>query len=283
MNTIKKVLKVLGFIILFLVVVAGVLYLTYLRPFMEKMKVTHVIQYDKNLTIVTGGGGNSGILTSDSLVLVIDTKQDAAAEAFYNQVKQIAGDKPILVVNTHIHPDHVGGNKFYKTATIMAGGNYTKEQWLKADGAESLPSKWLQDSLNIRMGDETVTVLNLAKNIHTESDVVVYLHNRKLLFTGDVVLNKQAPVLIGRADPEAYLTAFGELPKRFDIEKIVPGHGDIGGIEIIANFKQYFNDMKLAATDASQKDKLIEKYKDWNQVPIIMSPSATVKAFKKNN
>jgi hypothetical protein len=69
----------------------------------------------------------------------------------------------------------------------------------------------------------------------------------------------------------------------FDIQKIVPGHGPMGGIEILDNFKQYFNDMKLAAADDSKKEDLIAKYKDWNQIPIIMSPAATVSAFKKMN
>jgi glyoxylase-like metal-dependent hydrolase (beta-lactamase superfamily II) len=279
----KKILIGFGIIILLLVVVSGTLYLIYLRPFMEKMKVTEVVQYDKDLTIVLGGGGNSGILNSDSLVLVIDTKMDAAAEDLYKKVKQIAGNKPIFVVNTHAHSDHSKGNKNYQGQTILAGGNYTKEQWIKQAGEAGMPTIWLKDRMDLPMGDDTATIINLQKHTHTESDVMVYLHRRKMLFGGDVILNKQAPVLIGRANPEAYMEAIDMLPKLFDIQKIVPGHGPMGGIEILDNFKQYFNDMKLAAADDSKKEDLIAKYKDWNQIPIIMSPAATVSAFKKMN
>ena len=74
MKVFKKILKWFGVAILLLLVVAGSLYMIYLRPFIEKMKQINTIQYDTELTIVEGGGGNSGILTSDSLVLVIDTK-----------------------------------------------------------------------------------------------------------------------------------------------------------------------------------------------------------------
>jgi len=281
MKTLKSIFKWIGIIVLLLLIVAGSLYMAYLRPFMQKMKETHTIKYDKELTIVLGGGGNSGILTSDSLVLVIDTKMDEAAKDLYEKVKELAGNKRIIVVNTHIHPDHSGGNKYYKGQTIIAGGNYTKEQWIKEAGAETLPTEWLKDTQDIIMGDDTATLLNLGKNIHTESDVVVYLHRRKMLFGGDVILNRQAPVILGKADPDAYLAAFDDLPKRFDIQKVVPGHGDMGGIEIINNFKQYFNDMKLAAADGSKENELLAKYKDWGQIPIMMSPGATVKAFKK--
>lgn len=276
----KKVLLGIGIGVLILIIAGVSLFMVYVRPFMQKMKQTTTVNYDKDLTIVSGGGGNSGILTSDSLVIVIDTKMDEAAEALYKQVQQLAGKKPIFVINTHFHPDHSGGNKYYKGQSIIAGGNYTKEFWIKEAGEESLPTLWLKDRMDIKMGDDTVTLLNLAKKIHTQSDIVVYLHKRKLLFGGDVILNKQAPALFGDADPDGYMAAFDLLPKLFDIQKIVPGHGETGGIEILNNFRQYFMDMKTAATDATKTDEMLAKYKDWAQMPVVMSPSATVRVIK---
>jgi glyoxylase-like metal-dependent hydrolase (beta-lactamase superfamily II) len=281
MKILKKTLKWLGIIILLLVAIGATLYMIYLRPFMQKMKQTTVVNYDKELTLVLGGGGNSGILVSDSLVIVIDTKMDEAAEQLSKTVKELAGKKPILVVNTHYHPDHSTGNSFYAGQTIIAGGNYTKEFWVKEAGEKTLPTEWLLDKKDIKMGDDTITLFNLATNVHTASDVVVYLHERKMLFGGDVILNKQAPAILGVADPDGYLATFDMLPKLFDIQKVVPGHGAIGGIEIIDNFRQYFLDMKTAANDPSKKDELIAKYKDWGQVPIFMSPSGTISAIKK--
>jgi cyclase len=248
---------------------------------MEHMKKVNVVQYDKDLTLVLGGGGNSGILVSDSLVLVIDTKMDDAALNFSKMAKDLAGKKPILVVNTHYHPDHTQGNKYFKGQTIIAGGNYSKEFWLKEAGEESMPTEWLKDKKDIKMGDDTATLYNLGRNVHTASDVVVYLHKRKMLFTGDVVLNKQAPVLIGTADADGYMAAFDLLPKMFDVQKIVPGHGAVGGPEVISDFRQFFKDMEMAARDASKKDELIGKYKDWGQLPVFMSPGATISYYKK--
>jgi len=281
MKILKKTLKWVGIIVLLLVAIGATLYMVYLRPFMQKMKQTTVVNYDKELTLVLGGGGNSGILVSDSLVVVIDTKMDEAAEQLFKTVKELAGNKPILVINTHYHPDHSTGNSFYVGQTIIAGGNYTKEFWIKEAGEKTLPTQWLQDRMDIKMGDDTVTLYNLAKNVHTASDIVVYLHKRKMLFGGDVILNKQAPAILGVSDPDGYLMAFDLLPKQFDIQKIVPGHGAIGGIEVINDFRQYFIDMKTAANDASKKDELVAKYKDWGQVPVFMSPGATISAIKK--
>ncbi len=281
MKRMKKVLKWLGVAAALIFVTAGSLYLIYLRPFMQKMKQTEVIQYDPGLTLVLGGGGNTGILASDSLVIVIDSKMDDAAERLHETVKQIAGSKPILVVNTHWHTDHSSGNKYYSGQSIMAGANYTKEMWIKEAGEATLPTRWLKDRMDVRMGDDTVTFLNLGRNVHTPSDIVVYLHRRKMLFGGDVILNKHAPAILGAADPEGYLWAFNLIPAQFDIQKVVPGHGAVGGIEITDNFRQYFLDMKLAAEDPLQKDKLVSKYDDWGQIPLLMSPGSTIRAFRK--
>jgi glyoxylase-like metal-dependent hydrolase (beta-lactamase superfamily II) len=281
MRGVKKILKWTGIVLLFLLVVAGSIYLIYLRPFMQKMKQTTSIQYDDGLLLMLGGGGNTGILTSDSLVVVIDTKMDEAAKMLHEKVVQLAHGKPILVINTHWHTDHSSGNKYYSGQAIMAGGNYQHEQWIGESGEQTMPTQWLRDSLNIKMGDDTVTIINLGKNIHTPSDIMVYLHKRKMLFGGDVILNKQIPAILGSADPDGYMWAFDWVQSHFDIQKVVPGHGPVGGVEIIENFRQYFKDMKLASTDETQKDKLVSKYDDWAQIPFVMSPDATISAFKK--
>ena len=69
-----------------LVVIVGLLvglfYGIYVRPFLRDMMVMKTTHYDSHLTLVTGGGGNSGILESDSLVLVIDTKLKEGAKSF---------------------------------------------------------------------------------------------------------------------------------------------------------------------------------------------------------
>src|ERR1700722_2597092 len=148
MKTFLKILKWTGGILVILAVIGFILFKIYLDPVLKNMKQVSIVQYDKELTIVIGGGGNSGILVSDSLVLVIDTKMDDAAEQLYKKVKELAGNKPILVVNTHVHPDHTGGNKYYTGQQIIAGGNYTQEEWKKEAGAEGMPSQWLKDRMD---------------------------------------------------------------------------------------------------------------------------------------
>lgn len=280
---IKKIVKWVGIIIIPLLLVAGVFFMVYLKPFLNKIKTVNTIAYDSTLTIVTGGGGNSGIVVSDSLVLVIDTKMDEAAEAFHKQVMALAGKRPILIINTHIHPDHTQGNHLYLGQQVVAGANYTPALWSSEAGKENLPTQWLKDKMEIVIGNDTATIINLGKNIHTQSDIMVYFHQRKLLFTGDVVLNKQAPFLLAGANPAGYIATMNTLPSLFDIKTIVPGHGAIGGIEVLNTFKTYFMDMKEAASNSNATSSLVSKYDTWSQIPFIMSTGSTMSAFNKLN
>ena len=82
------------------------------------MKV-ETIQYDPQLTIYLGGGGNSVVLTSEdgSAAFIVDTKMRGAAEMLRDKIKA----KDITIVNTHDHFDHVGGN-----SSLPAGKNHRR-------------------------------------------------------------------------------------------------------------------------------------------------------------
>jgi glyoxylase-like metal-dependent hydrolase (beta-lactamase superfamily II) len=279
----KKILIGIGVAIFLVLAVLGTFFLKYVSPVIKHMSETTVVNYDKQLTLVIGGGGNSGIYNADSMVLVIDTKMQNGATMLHDLVAQTAGNKPIVIVNTHVHTDHVSGNKLYNAQSIIAGGNYDKDFWIKENGKEGTPTVWVKDSMLIPLGDDTAVVLNLSWSAHTQSDVVVYLQKRKMLFGGDVILNGQSPAMFAKyhADPEGYLRAFDYLEKRFDIDKVVPGHGPIGGKEVIDNYRTFFNDMKAAAADPGKEKELFAKYDGFTQIPFVMSPEATAKCFKK--
>lgn len=280
MKLLKKIAKWIGIVGLIFVGFGGLFYMLYVKPVLDQIEAERIVKIDDNLTIYEGGGGNSGVFTSDSLVIVVDTKMSDAADKFAVAVKQVAGNKPILVVNTHYHFDHSSGNHLYPGSTIIAGAGYTPETWIQEGKREDMPTQWLADKLNIRMGDDVISIFTLNMKVHTAGDVFVYSQKHKMLFGGDVILNGQVPS-IANGDPEGYLVAFEKLQKGYDIQKIVPGHGANGGMEVLESFRQYFNDMKLAAQDPSKEDELVDKYKNWAQVPMMMSSENVVDAFKK--
>lgn len=280
MKLVKTILKISAACIVLFLLGGFVYYSQYIKPFKEQMSKTMLVNFDMNLMVVQGGGGNSGILLLDSMVLVIDSKMDEAAKELYATAKKISDNKPIVLVNTHYHPDHVGGNDLYSGQTIIAGGNYSPQQWKNETGSANLPTVWVKDSMVIETKSETISVLNIPNAAHTESDVVVYLHNKKVLFTGDLVLNKQVPMIMGAGNAPGYLTALDYLRHRYPFSTVVPGHGNMGSRKVFDTFSQYMLDMKEAAEHPEKKDELISKYSDWTHLPFFMSHNATIRKFK---
>lgn len=252
----------------------------YLYPSYRFFFHTDIMQIDNNLTIITGGGGNSGILVTDSAVLVIDTKMGKNAEELFKLVKEKAGQKPIIIINTHYHMDHVGGNKFYKGDKIYLG-NYSKEFLEKNLKPEDLPTILVVDSLVLNMGNETVMLYNLGQ-AHTYNDMVVYLKNRKLLFSGDLIFYNVNPVLKKEsgADVDKWLSVINSILSRWDIKTIIPGHGISGGKELVMSMKTYFEDMKVAAANPDKQKEIFSKYKKWRTMPKMASPEITIGYIK---
>jgi cyclase len=213
-------------------------------------------------------------------VVVIDTKMMNNSEDLYKLAKEKAGQKPIIVINTHYHPDHVGGNKFYKGSRIYIG-NYGKYFLQKYVPAENQPTDFIKDSLLIDLGSEKVHLYNLGQ-AHTMNDVVVYLSNRHILFTGDLVFNQINPVLKKEsgADVSQWIKVLNIILSRWPDSRFIPGHGQAGHKEIVESMRQYFIDMTTAAADSSKENQFKDKYKGWMNLPSMASPEKTIEYIR---
>jgi glyoxylase-like metal-dependent hydrolase (beta-lactamase superfamily II) len=275
---IKKILLGIAIALVLLVVA----FLIFIYPSFKSFMKTEIVQFDSTLTIVQGGGGNSGVLVTDSAIVVIDTKMSKPAEELSKLAKQKAGTKKIIVINTHFHGDHINGNNLYKGSTIIIG-NYGEEFLQKNIKPEFMPNTFVNDSMLLALGKDTIMLYNLGQ-AHTLCDMVVYLKGRKLLFSGDLIFNKMNPVIKkeSSADVDKWIKALDNILAR-DIKTIVPGHGKIGGKELALSLKQYFEDMKTAASDPSKEAELKAKYSDWFKLPFMSSTEKTIEYLKTKN
>lgn len=102
---------------------------------------------------------------------------------------------------------------------------------------------------------------------HTPSDLVMYLPDDQIIFTGDLVFNQNHPYLAhGEIEPwKAWLDYMNTL----DIQHVIPGHGPLGGKEIIGKMKGYITDLADQAMLMKEKDLEADEmiipvsYKDW--------------------
>src|SRR5712691_10668243 len=84
----------------------------------------HVLHVQANVYMLVGAGGNITLQVGDEGVLLVDTSFEQMSDKVVAAIRSLS-DKPIrYIINTHAHPDHVGGNApIAKSGATIAGGN----------------------------------------------------------------------------------------------------------------------------------------------------------------
>ncbi len=271
----KIIILISGIILVLIIAAAGF----FVWGFIQKFLAMEIIRVDPQLTLYIGGGGNSFVLTSEdgSQALVVDTKMGEGSKKLRETVK--AGD--ITIVNTHCHPDHIGGNSLYPAAKIIAG-SYTKEQWgINKDNRYPYITIKPGEEKVIKIGGETAHIRNMGQ-AHSWDDVVVYCEKRKLLAAGDIVVINMHPVIVpqGGANISAWTAALDKLYKTYDIKTLLPGHGGVSDRTALLTMKDYFDSIGAAAGNPAQLQELRRKCKDYLSFPFFANFDRTVEIIK---
>src|SRR5579864_9390276 len=164
-----------------------------------------VHQLKPNVYWIEGGGGNSGVIVGDKGVIVVDAKTTpAAGKELLDDIAKITPKPVTTVILTHSDGDHVNGlAAFPKGITIIAHENNKKEQEaaLAAGGRGAPPRDYLPTQLvtknkeSLKIDGVNITLLHWAP-AHTSGDLVVYLPNQKIVFTGDIIATQRPDPLI---------------------------------------------------------------------------------------
>lgn len=102
------------------------------------------------------------------------------------------------------------------------------------------PDITFSDSLNIDMSDITFELKYFGK-CHSESDILIYVPELKMLFTGDLMFNYGKPSINDDLllDKNLWIESIAWIEKRMDnIEIVIGGHGQILSIEDLKSFNR---------------------------------------------
>lgn len=153
----------------------------------------------RNVGYFTERGGTIGWLASPNGMAVVDSQYPETAKNCLSGL-QDKTDQPLnLLINTHHHGDHTGGNPIFKgVAEKMAAHENVPKLMKKAneesegEGNTAFPETTYSENWKMDLGDETVHTTYFGPG-HTGGDSVVYFEKANVVHMGDLVFNRMNP------------------------------------------------------------------------------------------
>ena len=177
---------------------------------------------------------NGAVFFNKGESIILDSPtNDFATRELIDWVTNKLDSRIITVIPTHFHNDCIGGIKAFEENRIPSYAHSKTIELAKRDSV-FLKSRAFDETLKFRLGDKTLTIFFPGRG-HTFDNIVAYFPAEKVLFGGCLIKSMGAGKgYLGDADTTAWSTTIRKILTEYeDIEVVIPGHGDTGGIELL--------------------------------------------------
>ena len=215
-----------------------------------------------NVSYIQGSGGNIGLFTGDDGVFLIDDQYAPLTDKIVAAIRTVSA-KPIrFLVNTHMHPDHTGGNEnFGKMGTMIFGHDNVRSQMAISDYAQEPPLVTFSDDMTFHINGETVHVFK-TPDAHTNGDVYIKFESSNVIHTGDVFRTTSYPYIDSNNGGSflGTIKAYDLLIEASDTDtKIVPGHGVVSSVADVRAFRDMMLVIRDRVASAIREGKSLEE------------------------
>jgi len=153
----------------------------------------------RNMGVFTARGGTIGWLVAPDAVVVVDSQFADTSQMFLDGLKPRTQRKIDLLINSHHHPDHTGGNKTLQPAVtkIVAHANVPGLQRKQAaaqktEAAQAYADTTFNDSWKVDIGSEVVSAKYYGPG-HTSGDGVIFFERANIVHMGDLMSHQRHP------------------------------------------------------------------------------------------
>jgi glyoxylase-like metal-dependent hydrolase (beta-lactamase superfamily II) len=151
----------------------------------------------RNVGIFNQRGGTIGWLVSPDGLLVVDTQFADTAPNLLSGLKQRSPRAIDVLINSHHHPDHTGGNGVLRSSAkqIVAHVRSLENQRAQAERAKAqttLPDVTFPDTWSVTLGDETIRARHWGP-AHTGGDAAIHFEQANVVHLGDLLNNRGYP------------------------------------------------------------------------------------------
>jgi glyoxylase-like metal-dependent hydrolase (beta-lactamase superfamily II) len=235
-----------------------------------------------NLYLLQGVGGNMALQTGSDGNLLIDASFAPAVPRIREAIAALAqepANAPGILINTHWHGDHTGGNEgMHATGFTIFAHRQTRarlstpqtmkafHRTVPASPAGALPQIVFDDNLSIWRNGDVLDLVHFAP-AHTDGDIYIYFQKADVLHLGDIWFNGMYPFIdegsggsisgMIRAGEKALLVAGNNT-------RIIPGHGPLGSKTDLKKFHDMLAAVRdkvaaLKAAGASEEEAIAQK------------------------
>lgn len=187
-------------------------------------------------------GGNIGVLRGDDGFLLVDDRYEVDVDALLAALAEIGDGPAKFVINTHIHPDHIGGNaRLAQQGAIVIAHESVRERmfselriprrggiFFPQPPAEARPVITYDEAVTLHFDGEEVRVW-LAPPAHTGGDSFVHFTGADVLHLGDVFRTNMYPI-IDTYNGGSFLGMIEAMDMAIGIAgpdtRVIPGHGE---------------------------------------------------------
>ncbi len=236
-------------------------------------------------------GCNNGCIVTEAGLVLVDPPMCPTHALDWKRAAGGLGEIRFLI-NTEHHGDHVGGNFFFREATLVAHavtrentpeGIGTLAFWrsrmeesdpeglpLLEDYAITLQDLTYDEGMTLHLGGREIRLIH--KPGHTGGQTLVYLPDARALLPGDNVCNDWPPLL--QSGAAGHWLDCLDFVEAMDVDAIVPGHGEPCGKEAIALLRRDIHELMNRVRDCIAKGASEEETRSavpydrrWRSVP----------------
>jgi glyoxylase-like metal-dependent hydrolase (beta-lactamase superfamily II) len=247
------------------------------------------------------GFPNIAVVVGNRATLVVDTglgpRNGATA---MRVVKKLSTNQKLFLTSTHFHAEHTAGEAAFPAETIIIRPAVQQEEVEKslagmiarfstfsaqnrevlADAKVRAPDMVFGTEATLDLGGVTARLLWFGA-AHTKGDEVIFVEPDSTLIPGDIVQDKLVPrVNRGEGTVKGWLAVLDKIAP-LKPRYIVPDHGALGDISLIAKERAFIVDLQSRALELKRQGVSVSdagkqltaefkaKYPDWASMDLV--------------